>query len=161
MDHQAFTDTNGLKEHYKQIRKNLEKNVYVPRPKVQEPEPVRKVIEVERKPTILVSPELLKAYEESMAGLRNSGKQGRANKVTMRDIVKEVAEKNGFNPDDLMLRSRRMKLIKARHEAFYRMRHELNMSYPRIAAFFDMDHTTVMHGIFKHRDKLEEENKNG
>ena len=162
-DHQAFTDVTDMVAHYKRVRENLHKNIYVPKPiaEVQEPPPKKKIIEVESRPTISIEPKYIEEYERSIQGLREAGRKGKANHVTMRDIVDEVAKKHNFIAKDLMTPSRRMKFVAARHEAFYRMRHELNMSYPRIAAFFGMDHTTVMHGINKHTEKVEKEKANG
>ena len=162
-DHLAFTDARDMAAHYRQVKENLRKNVYVPEPKaeVQEPPPEKKVIEVEKRPTISIEPKYIEEYERSMEGLWRSGREGRANHVTMRDILKEVADKHGFETSVLMVSSRRLKVVAARHEAFYRMREELKMSYPRIAAFFGMDHTSVLHGVSKHAAKVKKENENG
>ena len=162
-DHQVFTDARDMVAHYKRVRENLHKNVYVPEPRseVEDPPPKKKVLEVEERPKISIDPKYIEEYERSIQGLREAGRKGKANHVTMRDIVNEVAKKHNFTAEDLLVPSRRKKFVAARHEAFYRMRHELKLPYPRIAMFFDMDHSTVIHGIKKHAKSLEEENSNG
>lgn len=162
-DHQVFTDARDMVAHYKRVRENLHKNVYVPEPRseVEDPPPKKKVLEVEERPKISIDPKYIEEYERSIQGLREAGRKGKANHVTMRDIVNEVAKKHNFTAEDLLVPSRRKKFVAARHEAFYRMRHELKLPYPRIAMFFDMDHSTVIHGIKKHAKLLEKENSNG
>jgi Bacterial dnaA protein helix-turn-helix len=162
-DHQVFTDARDMVAHYKRVRENLHKNVYVPEPRseVEDPPPKKKVLEVEERPKISIDPKYIEEYERSIQGLREAGRKGKANHVTMRDIVNEVAKKHNFTAEDLLVPSRRKKFVAARHEAFYRMRHELKLPYPRIAMFFDMDHSTVIHGIKKHAKSLEKEKANG
>jgi chromosomal replication initiation ATPase DnaA len=93
-----------------------------------------------------------------MDGLVHSGK---AKKITMADVLAEVAEKHGLKPLQLKARVRRKGLTEARFEAFYRMRNELKVSYPQIAMFFGMDHTSVLHGVRMHEQKLEKAKNNG
>jgi chromosomal replication initiation ATPase DnaA len=165
-DHQVFTDARDMAAHYRQVRKNLMKNVIVPKTPEPEPEPmtevqeptITEIIASNKGPRIIISEQHMREYEESIAGLRKAKKEG--GKKSMRDIAKEVADKHGFTLDDLMIRSRRQKLSIARHEAFYRMRYELNLSYPKIGSFFGMDHTSVMHGVYKHEGKSLKKEKN-
>lgn len=74
-------------------------------------------------------------------------------------IVMEVAERTGVTFDQLVLRvENSWALSTARHECFYRLKTELGMSYPEIAARFgDRNHTTVIHGVKCHAKKLKEQ----
>jgi hypothetical protein len=151
-DQPVFTDIADMSAHYRAVKENLRKNVYVPKPmsEVQD-SPVRKKLLVsdDRRTRLVVPEKYLDEYKQSIKGLKESGK---ITKLTMREIVKEVAEKHRLKENDLMTPSRRKNIIAARHEAFYRMRHELKMAFPRIAAYFMMDHTTVIHGVRKHEE---------
>ena len=153
-DHLVFTDVADMSAHYRAVKENLRKNAYVPkvepRSEVQEA-PVRKKLLVSDNGGIVVPQKYLDEYKQSLQGLKESG---RITKLTMKEIVKEVAEKHGLKADTLMAPSRRKNIISARHEAFYRMRYELKMAFPRIAAYFMMDHTTVLHGVRKHEENL-------
>jgi hypothetical protein len=159
-DHQVFTDTADMVSHYREVRRNLSKG-YARRSEVRvEPEPIP-VTEPPKKtllPSVRVSAELLEQYQRSMDGLIHSGK---AKKVTMADVLAEVAKKHGLEPLRLKARVRRKELTEARFEAFYRMRNELKMSYPQIGMFFGMDHTSILHGVRMHEQKLEKAKNNG
>ena len=66
-------------------------------------------------------------------------------------ILREVCEKHGVTLDELRGEARPADVCDARHEAFYRMRVEVNLSYPRIGQVMGgFDHATVIHGIEKH-----------
>jgi hypothetical protein len=63
-------------------------------------------------------------------------------------IIAEVCEGHRITRDDLFSNKIDRKFSRARQEAYYRMRTELGLSYPRIAALMGRkDHTTVIHGI--------------
>lgn len=162
-DHQVFTDVTDMVTHYREVRKNLHKNVYVPKPRteVQETPPVKKLLPVESRPRISIEPKYIEEYEKSIAGLMAAGKIKKPETQTMRGIVREVADKYKFSVSDIMVPSRRLKNVAARHEAFYRMREELKLSFPKIAAFFGMDHTSILHGVSKHAEKVKKEKSNG
>lgn len=77
-----------------------------------------------------------------------------------RVIIETVAEKHGMSVDDIMARSRKDRIVAARHEAFYLLR-EAGYSFPQIGRFFGgMDHTTALHGALKHENKLKRESEN-
>jgi|GEM_PF-2710686 len=156
-DHQVFTDTADMVSHYKQVRKNLHKKVHVPSSEVKDPIPDIPDKKKQILPSVRIKVELLEQYQRSVNGLTHSG---RAKKVTMSDILDEVAEKHGFKALQLKARLRRKALSKARFEAFYRMRKELKVSFPQIAMFFGMDHTSIIHGVRMHEEKLEKEKNN-
>ena len=73
--------------------------------------------------------------------------------ATMEEISEAVAEETGIPLDVLMKRSRSRLTTGARHYCFYKM-YEHGYSYPEIALFFDMNHTSVIYGADKVRDKL-------
>lgn len=70
-------------------------------------------------------------------------------------IRMEVCQKHGIALVDLIGERRDRLSAKARHEAFYRMRHETTMSLPAIGRRMGgRDHTTVMNGIKRHEMRM-------
>ena len=68
-------------------------------------------------------------------------------------IMREVCEKHGVTMEELRGEARPADVCDARHEAFYRMRVEVHLSYPRIGQVMGgFDHATVIHGIEKHAE---------
>lgn len=76
-----------------------------------------------------------------------------------KQIVLEVAERSGFTFDQLVRRDQNSWTLSiARHECFYRLKTELGLSYPEIAARFgDRNHTTVIHGVKCHERRMKEQ----
>jgi hypothetical protein len=73
-----------------------------------------------------------------------------------KSILAEVCEKHGIDWLDLASDRRSTPIVRARHEAMYRMRHETTMSLPAIGRKMGgRDHTTVLHGVRKHAERLE------
>lgn len=82
-----------------------------------------------------------------------------------RAAIEGVAIKHGLSVETLMNKSVRPRFIaKARHEAFYQLREVLRReavnpdaySYVNIGKMFDgMDHSTVIHGVRRHRERME------
>lgn len=71
-----------------------------------------------------------------------------------KSIAREVAAKHAVTLIDLVSDRRDQRIVRARHEAFYRCRHETTMSLPQIGKRFgNRDHTTVLHGIKKHEER--------
>jgi len=62
-------------------------------------------------------------------------------------IVCDVAEEYGLTPRDLLGRSRRAPVARARMEAYARIRRDLGYSLKQIGNIFGRDHTTVIYGI--------------
>lgn len=80
-----------------------------------------------------------------------------AGRFKARQILCEVAFKHGILVKDMLAVTRKYKIVRARQEAAYRMKVELEMSYPQIAMRVGVqDHTTVLHGACMHavRNKL-------
>ncbi len=70
--------------------------------------------------------------------------------VTVRDLVKIVAEYFDISLDDLSGQSRRKELVVPRQITMYLMREELDASYPTIGhELGGRDHTTAMHAYAK------------
>lgn len=74
--------------------------------------------------------------------------------IIARTIVQQVADKFGLTVEQLVSDSRRQHLVFARQELYWRLHMETTWSIARIGRFLDRDHTTVLHGIRKHRKLL-------
>lgn len=74
----------------------------------------------------------------------------------MRQIVIEVATKHGFTVNEMVSHRRARPLVIARHEAMWRCFKETPCSLPQIGRLFDRDHTTVLHAIRKHEQRMHE-----
>jgi chromosomal replication initiation ATPase DnaA len=71
-----------------------------------------------------------------------------------RAIIHAVAQKHELTTHDLIGKDKCRHMAWARHEAFDRLyRKETHMSLPAIARMFDMDHTSVLYGIWAHRKR--------
>lgn len=70
------------------------------------------------------------------------------------DIIVEVARAHGVTRADLTGLSRKGHITRARQEAYYLIRTLTSHSYPRIGSFFNRDHTTVLHGVRKHIERM-------
>ena len=78
------------------------------------------------------------------------------------NIVQECAEKHNVSPAQILGKNRKWPLVRARHEALYRIREELRpvaidpnaYSMSRIGQFFGgMDHSSVIYGIKNHKER--------
>lgn len=70
-------------------------------------------------------------------------------------IIAEVADAHDVLIADLLSPRRAVRLVHARHEAMWRLRNETTMSLPMIGKRLGgRDHTTVLHGIRKHEERL-------
>jgi len=69
-------------------------------------------------------------------------------------IIREVARMRGFEAQDILGATRKHGLVCARHEAMY-ICSKTGKSYVVIARIFKKDHTSVMHGVRKHAERLE------
>ena len=72
-------------------------------------------------------------------------------------MLHAVAKQHGVKAEEILSPSRRKEIIKARHEICYRLRIELRFSYEKIAQLMKRDHTSVLHGVAKTRDRLLDE----
>ena len=72
-----------------------------------------------------------------------------------KQIARQVAAKHGVSVTDLLSARRDRPVAVARHEAFYRCRHETTLSLPEIGRRFGgRDHTTVLHGVRMHEQRM-------
>lgn len=71
-------------------------------------------------------------------------------------IAMEVGRKYDVTLDEMMSSVRRHNFVLARHEAWWRMRHELGHSYPRIGRAFGKDHTSIVHGVHSYEKRMRE-----
>ena len=70
-------------------------------------------------------------------------------------IVREVCEKHGVSWLDITSDRRSAPIVRARNEAFYRLRYETPMSFPEIGRLMGgKDHSTVIHGVRRHEATL-------
>jgi len=79
--------------------------------------------------------------------------------TTREKIIRAVCDKYDVTLDELRGNGRNKNITTARHECFYRFRHEIKqmgrpLSLPEIGKAFCKDHTTVMHGINRHAERL-------
>lgn len=72
-------------------------------------------------------------------------------------IIRDCAAKHNVSINELIGARREKAMVKARFEAYHRMSDELGYSLPMIGkACGGKDHTSVLHGIRKHRKGLEQ-----
>ena len=69
-------------------------------------------------------------------------------------IARQICAKYNVDFDEVFSDRRHKHLVLIRHEIFYRLKVDLQMSYPQIAEKFNKDHTTVLHGVRKHAARL-------
>jgi hypothetical protein len=84
----------------------------------------------------------------------------RKKETTREKIIRAVCDKYDVTLDELRSAARNKNITFARHECFYRFRHEIKqkgrpLSLPEIGKAFNKDHTTIMHGINRHAERLE------
>lgn len=72
-------------------------------------------------------------------------------------VLSEVAEKHDMTVRDLKGESRKLKFVRARQEAAYRLRNELEYSLSQIGRLLWRDHTTILHGINQYKKNLAKE----
>lgn len=75
-----------------------------------------------------------------------------------RRIILEVAIKHNVMPAEMLSAQRAYNLVAARHEVMYRLKTETTMSLPAIGKKLGKDHTTVLHGVRKHKARMEAAN---
>lgn len=66
----------------------------------------------------------------------------------------QVGHKWGVTVKDILGGSRVQNVVRARHEVWWRMAKEMNLTITRIARRFEVDHTTVSHGIRQHENRI-------
>lgn len=85
-----------------------------------------------------------------------SAKRARSGRLTARAVVEKVAGYYDLRPEDLTGPKRDKEIVVPRQIAMHIMRHELNLSFPKIAgALGGRDHTTAIHSVSKIDRQLE------
>lgn len=74
-----------------------------------------------------------------------------------RAILQEVADQNDVTVAAICSPARQQYLSLVRRVVCYRLRTELRWSYPRIGAFINKDHSTVIHAVRMYEKELEDE----
>ena len=72
-------------------------------------------------------------------------------------IILQVCEKHRVTYGEITGEQRSRPIVYARHEACYRLSRETRMSLTQIGHRFDRDHTTVLAGIRRHKQRMVEE----
>lgn len=166
-----------LKEHYKAVRKRLMQNAIQERKPLPPPMPASTekpeaglvTEEAENKivtDAITVSDKLssynyaqtVRMAEELMGSPRLPPLPGlvlnESGSVRWVRILHAVANHHQIDASEIMGKSRRRSVVMARFEVFYRLRVELAYSYPKIGKLMKKDHSTIVHGVNKVRQKL-------
>lgn len=148
MQHQTASD---LLRHYSEIRRRLNTP---PRKFVDEPIRVpckgRSRYDEPIGPT---RPAFWFTTEALNAMLAEAHPETTARKV--KRIIREVAEKHGVTPVDILSERRTQLVVNARQEAMWRAKSETEWSLPRIGkAFGGRDHTTVIHALRTHEKRM-------
>lgn len=71
-----------------------------------------------------------------------------------REIVAELARERQVPLNTLLSQRRLKELVAVRHEAMWRLYEETSLSLPQIGRLMKRDHTTVIHGILKHKERM-------
>lgn len=83
------------------------------------------------------------------------GKVGTPGRWLMPEIIELVAEAYDLKVDDLLGHCRERRLAWPRQHAMWLMSQQAHLSLPMIGRFLGgRDHTTVLHGIKRHQDRL-------
>ncbi len=70
-------------------------------------------------------------------------------RALMEAICLNVADRHRISLCEIRGSSRRAELVAARHEAMWRMKRELRLSSTQIGRYFNRDHTSVLHAVWK------------
>ncbi len=77
---------------------------------------------------------------------------------TWKRIILETCNKHDVSYNDIMSPRRAVPIVRARQEAMWRLKMETSMSYPAIGRRLGgKDHTTILHGVRKHEERLRNE----
>lgn len=76
-------------------------------------------------------------------------------RVWIKDIAKAVATRHEVTVSDLKSRRTDKHVVRARQEAFWLAKNLTSASSTIIGNFFNRDHTTVLHGIKRHAQRME------
>lgn len=69
-------------------------------------------------------------------------------------VIRKVAHENNLFPDELFGASRKQRVSHPRQQAFYELYITGRCSLPQIGSWFSKDHTTVLHGVRAHCERV-------
>lgn len=78
-----------------------------------------------------------------------------AEPMRWRVILAEVCHKHNITYSELVGDRRSKHLVKARHEAAFRLSRETEMSLPAIGRRLNRDHTTILYGLRCYQERIE------
>ena len=76
---------------------------------------------------------------------------------TISDTIKNVARHYGTTPEDILSERRFKRTIIARQHAMWVLYNHSTLSLPEIGRALNRDHTTVLHGVRRHQERLDRE----
>lgn len=62
-------------------------------------------------------------------------------------VIEEVSDHYGVSPEDILGRSKKRRIVDARHAAMFVARTVTGLSFPVLGRAFDRDHTTVLSAV--------------
>lgn len=115
----------------------------------KQPEPQPETLD-EIKGRVSDHDEVLEALCKKISSQRFLGPQGGHR------IACAVAKAHGFTFRELVSRRRHRGLVRARWHAMWEIKNNTPLSYPEIGRVLGgLDHTTVLHGVRRHQERLD------
>lgn len=106
-------------------------------------------------PPVAPYDEYVRVLMPPIRGITNSKRRMSNANTDWRRILDEVCTEHRVAVFDVLSHRRARPLCEARHEAFYRLSEETNMSLPAIGKKMGgKDRTTVVHGILRHKERM-------
>jgi len=109
-------------------------------------------------PAFWISDQMMKAHqmlEGRVSADVIAHKDPFAMKRALRQLVADIALIYGISTTDIYSKRRTRKICAARHHVMFEISHRTEWSLPQIGRFLDRDHTTVLHGIRLHKERIE------
>lgn len=73
---------------------------------------------------------------------------------TWLDVAAEAARAEGVLLREVVDHARHPRVVAARHRTWHRLRELAGASFPQLARAFRFDHSTVMHGVRMHEQRV-------
>ncbi|MDR2063555.1 MAG: chromosomal replication initiator protein DnaA [Candidatus Nomurabacteria bacterium] len=81
--------------------------------------------------------------------INNSGKKARRQAMSPKVIIEKTAKYYSITLTEICGKNRSKNIVEPRQIAMYLLRHELDLSFPKIAVEFERDWTTAIHAVQK------------
>lgn len=81
--------------------------------------------------------------------------KGKKVAISADQIIKFVCETHEISKEDLIKKTRKKELVKARFMAYWFIKNNTSLGLVSIGKLFSRDHSTVIHGIRDHSDNFE------